>query len=67
MSSDLLVGIILLHISFFGVVCNWTVLLFLSKVPSIHKSFGILTRNQAFGDAVQVTTVLFLVVPMVLL
>ncbi|CCD68588.1 G-protein coupled receptors family 1 profile domain-containing protein [Caenorhabditis elegans] len=66
MSSDIIVGFILLYISTLGVIANWTVFLFLSKVPSIHKSFGSLTRNQALGDAIQTTTVLFVVVPMVL-
>ncbi|ULT90773.1 hypothetical protein L3Y34_008824 [Caenorhabditis briggsae] len=64
MSEDLIVGGILFCISLLGVVSNWTVLLFLPK--SIHKSFGTLTRNQAFGDALQTTTVFFVVVPMVL-
>ncbi|KAF1750518.1 hypothetical protein GCK72_017068 [Caenorhabditis remanei] len=65
MSEDFIVGFILLYISLLGVLSNWTVLLFLSKVSSVHVSFGSLTRNQALGDAFQTTTVLFVVVPMV--
>ncbi|KAF1750517.1 hypothetical protein GCK72_017067 [Caenorhabditis remanei] len=65
MSDSLIVGLILFHISFFGVLTNWTVLLFLPKVGSFNKSFGYLTWNQAFGDALQSTTVFTLVVPMV--
>ncbi|CCD68587.1 7TM GPCR serpentine receptor class x (Srx) domain-containing protein [Caenorhabditis elegans] len=66
MSSDsLFVGSILFFVSLTGVFTNWTVLLFLPKVSSFNKSFGYITWNQAFGDALQSTTVFTLVVPMV--
>uniref|UniRef100_A0A1I7U7Y9 7TM_GPCR_Srx domain-containing protein n=1 Tax=Caenorhabditis tropicalis TaxID=1561998 RepID=A0A1I7U7Y9_9PELO len=67
MSDSLIVGLILFYISLFGVISNWTVLLFLPKVASFNKSFGYITWNQAFGDAIQSTTVFVLVVPMVFL
>ncbi|PIC28184.1 hypothetical protein B9Z55_020186 [Caenorhabditis nigoni] len=53
------------QVSMFGVLTNWTVLLCLPRIASFNKSFGYITWNQAFGDALQSTTVFILVVPMV--
>uniref|UniRef100_A0A1I7UVH4 7TM_GPCR_Srx domain-containing protein n=3 Tax=Caenorhabditis tropicalis TaxID=1561998 RepID=A0A1I7UVH4_9PELO len=55
------------QISFLGVIFNWTVVIANRQITTSKHSFGILTANQAFGDAIYSTTFLFYVSPMIYL
>ncbi|CAL2044573.1 unnamed protein product [Caenorhabditis brenneri] len=62
--STIIVSILTL-VSFLGVVFNWTVVIANRKIATAKHSFGILTANQALGDALYSTIFFFYFCPMI--
>ncbi|EFP05394.1 hypothetical protein CRE_27442 [Caenorhabditis remanei] len=65
MEDATIIAFILAVISFLGVVFNWTVVIANRQITTSKHSFGILTANQALGDALYSTIFLFYVCPMI--
>ncbi|CCD62690.1 G-protein coupled receptors family 1 profile domain-containing protein [Caenorhabditis elegans] len=60
------VALVLLPVTIFGSILNWSVFYSFCKLPVFKNAFGILSANQAFADALHSTTFLLYFCPMVL-